>query len=141
MAMALFQEKLRADPALRAWRSTSAGVWAVDGQKASDLAVETMARRRLDLSNHRSRNITEDILAKADLVLVMQASHKESLQVEFPLHARKIYLLSEMIGECFDVDDPFGGTAQEYELAANEIGAILDQGFSTILQKVDSNIH
>lgn len=140
MAMALFQGRIQADPDLHDWRTGSAGVWAVDGQRASRLAVETMARRGLDLTFHRSRCVNESILAGYDLILVMEASHKESLLVEFPQFSGKIYLLSEMVQNTFDIDDPYGGSAEEYETAAQEIDALIEQGLPEINRKVNSQI-
>jgi len=56
----------------------SAGVWAADGQPASAYAIEEMARRGIALNVHRSRNVTREIMAQADLVLVMTHHHAEA---------------------------------------------------------------
>jgi protein-tyrosine phosphatase len=138
MAMALFRARILVDPDLKDWRTGSAGVWAADGQPASQLAIETMARRGNDLKTHRSRCIHAKILENYDLVLVMEDSHKEALQVEFPEHADKIFLLTEMVGVSYDIDDPYGGSAQEYELAAREIDRLIEQGLPEIVRKVKS---
>jgi protein-tyrosine phosphatase len=63
----------------------------------------------LDTSGHRSRRVTGEMMADFDLILTMEAGHKEALLVEFPELAGRIYMLSEMVGDRRDIADPIGG--------------------------------
>jgi len=52
-------------------RVLSAGVWAADGDPASENAVATMAERGIDISDHRSHSLTTEEIAGAALILVI----------------------------------------------------------------------
>ncbi len=118
------------------WRVASAGTWAENGEPATFGAQAAMAKRGLNLSNHHSQQVTEKLLAKYNLVLVMEAGHKEALQAEFPQYAQKIYLLTEMLGAGLqaDIEDPMGGSLDDYEKTAVELDGLLERGFKRILE-------
>ena len=133
MAEALFRGRLQErEGDWRSWQIEFAGTWAEIGQSASLEAQQTMQRRGLDISQHRSRPVTAQILQGFQLVLTMETGQKEGIQVEFPELARRIYLLSEMNGEIVNIRDPYGGTLQNYEAAANEIDRRLINGMDRI---------
>ncbi len=133
MAEALLRVRLARDEARRGWRVASAGVWAMEGRPASAHSVEEMARLGIDLSAHRSRNVTAQLMAEADLVLAMTRSQVEALGAAFPEHAYKVHLLSEMIGQEYDIHDPYGGTRAEYALVARELGQLIEKGYGRIV--------
>lgn len=133
MAMALLQARLARDESRRDWQVGSAGVWAMDGQPASAYAAEEMAQREIDLRTHRSRGVSRELMAQADLVLAMTQNHVESLKAAFPEHAHKVYLLSEMVGQEYDIRDPYGGTRQEYALIARELEQLIEDGYERIV--------
>jgi protein-tyrosine-phosphatase len=135
MAEALFRARLQEIEAdWRSWRIESAGTWAVPGQPASLDAQLTMQKRGLDISQHRSRPVSAQLLAGFQLILTMEPGHKEGLQVEFPGFSSHIYLLSEMNGEFVTIRDPYGSSLQTYETAANEIDRRLINGMDRILR-------
>jgi protein-tyrosine-phosphatase len=133
MAMALLQARLARDESRRDWQVGSAGVWATDGQPASAHAAEEMAQRGLDLKRHRARLVTPELMVESDLVLAMTQNHAESLKAAFPNHAHKVYLLSEMVGQVYDVRDPYGGTRSEYACIANELEQLIEDGYERIV--------
>lgn len=137
MAEVLLQDRLARDEARQNWQVASAGVWTVDGRPASEHAVEVMAQRGIDLSRHRSRNITREMVSQADLVLAMTRSHTEALGAAFPAHFHKVYLLSEMTGQMRDVVDPYGGTRQEYAYTAQELEQLIAGGYERIVALVE----
>ena len=137
MAEALLQARLARDEARRDWRVASAGVWTIDGRLASAHAGEQMAQRGLDLSGHRSRNVSQEMMAEADLVLTMTRQHAEALGAAFPAHARKVYMLSKMAGQMYDIDDPYGGTRQEYAHTARELEQLIEDGYERIVALVE----
>jgi protein-tyrosine-phosphatase len=139
MAEVLFKDKLvqeELDPNL--WRVESAGTWTQNGMPAARNSREVMAERGLDLSHHQSREVTPDLLAGFDLILVMESNHKEALCAEFPKLCGQIYLLSEMAGGKKSIDDPIGGELSEYRACANEIDAFIEAGWSNILRLTQS---
>jgi protein-tyrosine phosphatase len=136
MAEALLRARLARDSAGDAragWRVESAGTWAVTSRPASAYAVKEMARRGIDLRGHRAREVTREMVEAADVVLAMTRQHVDSLQVAFPDCARKIYLLSEMIGQRYDVRDPYGGTRREYAHAAKDLEHLIEEGYERIV--------
>jgi protein-tyrosine-phosphatase len=137
MAEALLRARLARDEARGDWRVGSAGVWTTDGRPASAYAIEEMTQRGIDLRAHRSRNVTRDLMAGADLVLAMTRQHVEALNVAFPDHAHKVALLSEMVGQTCDIRDPYGGTRLEYKYTARELEQLIEDGYERIVTLVD----
>jgi len=133
MAGALLRARLARDEARHDWQVGSAGVWAAEGRPASAYAIEEMARRGIDLRAHRSRSVTREMMAEADLVLAMTRHHTEALGAAFPEHARKVYLLSEMVGQTYDVYDPYGSTQMEYRYTAQELEQLIEAGYERIV--------
>jgi protein-tyrosine phosphatase len=130
MAMGLLQQKVNGLPD---WRVESAGTWAIEGQRPAASTLEVLSRRGIDLQ-HRSRVVTPELLEAFNLILTMEAGHREALKVEFPQIADRVYLLSEMIGEDYDVKDPVGGPFDEFEKTAQELERIFDKGLDRIIQ-------
>lgn len=96
----------------------SAGVFAEVGQKAADEAIAAMERRGIDLSGHRTKPLTDELIDMADVILVMTAAHKQLIE---SVAKGKAYTLLEYAGGEGDISDPFGGDAEEYEKTASEI--------------------
>jgi protein-tyrosine-phosphatase len=137
MVEGLLRTRLSRDDARHDWQVGSAGIWTVDGRPASGYAIEEMARRGIDISGHRSRNITREMMAGADLVLVMTRQHAEALGAAFPEHGRKVYLLSEMVGQPHDIEDPYGGPRSEYAHTARELEQLIEDGYERIATLVE----
>jgi protein-tyrosine-phosphatase len=57
----------------------SAGTDAIDGDEATLKAIRAAAEAG-DLSGHRSRRLTAELVAEADLVLAMEASHVDAVR-------------------------------------------------------------
>lgn len=134
MAEALLQRKLGREGRDGEFRAASAGVWTVNGRAATRNATLTMAELGLDIRQHRTRIVDEWIMEGAALILTMTQHHAEALKAEFPEHASRIFLLSEMIDCDYDVEDPVGGTMLDYEETAQEIEAMLEEGLPRILE-------
>ena len=116
------------------WRIASAGVWAYSGLPATSNAVAIMQARGLDLKWHRSQGVTESLLKEFNLILCMTNEHKRSLQRNFPNQANRVYLLSEMVEDKEEIDDPVGLSAQTYRSTVDEILNFLQNGFDKICQ-------
>lgn len=98
----------------------SAGIFAASGNPAS--AGSRTVLPSADLDRHRSRQVDEKIIAKADLILTMTAGHKESIIQLFPGAADKVHSLTQYAwGVTADIVDPFGGGQEEYEVALRDI--------------------
>ena len=100
----------------------SAGLMAMPNSRASAHAVTIMAERQIDLSKHKSRLVSEELLTEMDLVLAMTESHKGALINSIP---DKVFTLGEYAGCQTSVTDPFGGNLDEYRACADEIYKLL----------------
>ncbi|MDY7080325.1 MAG: low molecular weight protein arginine phosphatase [Chloroflexota bacterium] len=143
MAEALLRARLArssVDEARRNWQVGSAGTWAIDGRPASAYAVAEMARRGINLRGHRSRNVTRKMMAEANLVLAMTRQHTEALAAAFPEHACKVYLLSEMVEQVYDIRDPYGGRRSEYAFTARELERLIEDGYERIVALVERTV-
>ena len=96
------------------WTTASAGTWAPEGREAHPHTLALLKEKGIDLSGHRSREVTGKILAAADLVLTMEAGQAEALRAEFPEHQGKVHQLSELAGVRRDIPDPVGGTVEDF---------------------------
>jgi protein-tyrosine phosphatase len=139
MAMVLLRQRLKELKGGEVWQVDSAGTWGLEGIPATDHAIQAMQERGLDLRDHRSRKVTEEMLSSYDLVLTMESFHKEAIQVEFPDHASKVYMLSEMVGEAWDIKDPVGHPLVDYRTTADLIDCTLGEGMERILGLARSN--
>ncbi|MGQ9492713.1 MAG: low molecular weight protein arginine phosphatase [Anaerolineae bacterium] len=134
MAAGFFYDKLVQDKMDGCVRVRSAGIWALEGQPASAYALQVMGEHGLDISAHRGRNLTQADVEEADLILVMTKRHAEIIARDFPSSAGKVHLLSEMAGESYDIQDPYGGSLLEYRRTAAELANLIEQGYAKIMK-------
>ena len=99
----------------------SAGTNAWDGSPASDGALLIGIERGLDLSEHRSRQLTPQIVSESDLILVMGPPHLSRIK-EIDPKANAHLLAGYAAGtEGQAIGDPFGGDLVAYRDAYDEI--------------------
>ena len=94
---------------------TSAGTGAWDGAPASEGAYLVGLEHGLDLSAHRARLLTRELVESADLVLTMARHHRARVQ-ELGGEGRT-HVLGEYAGQSgpqAEVSDPFGGDLEVY---------------------------
>jgi protein-tyrosine phosphatase len=135
---ALLRDRLQ-KRGLADWTVHSAGTWANWERGASQFSVDVMAQKGFDISSHFSRMVDETLLAESDLILCMEKGHVESLKVEFPAYAGRIFLLSEMIGQHFSIHDPYGGTLDMYQQMVEELTLLIDAGLERIIELAGKN--
>ena len=134
-ASTIFIEKLRLSaPDWQQWRVESAGTWATENLLATPEMMAVMAKRGIDVKNHRSRMVSAEMLASFALILTMERGQKEALQIEFPFAARRTYLLTEMAGAKLQIDDPLDRSAVGLQILSDEIDNWLERGFLRILE-------
>ncbi len=100
----------------------SAGTSAWDGAPASDGALLVALERGLDLSAHRAKQLSPDLVASSDLILAMGPHHLERVEALGGL--RKSHLLSSFAsaGErSTAVPDPFGGDLEAYRTTFRDL--------------------
>ncbi|MEQ9409085.1 MAG: low molecular weight protein arginine phosphatase [Fuerstiella sp.] len=110
----------------------SAGVAAPDSAPASPEAVRVLRDRGVDLSQHLSQQVTDDMLTQSDLILAMTSSHLSVLQNARPDLARKMRLLRD---DGRGISDPIGGDIEDYRGCADEITSCLETILDDIIRK------
>ncbi|MEO2015220.1 MAG: low molecular weight protein arginine phosphatase [Fuerstiella sp.] len=110
----------------------SAGVAAADSAPASQEAIQVLKQKGIDLSQHLSRQVTEEMLAMSDLVLTMTSGHLQMLQNERPDLASRMRLLRE---EGCGISDPIGGGIEDYQHCASEISDCLKSILDELIRK------
>lgn len=102
----------------------SAGMAAFSGQPAAPEAVRAMDAFGLDLKQHESRPLTEQLIRQADHIFVMTRGHLDALIREWPQAADRARLLSR---DGIEVSDPIGGPLEQYERTAAQMKASLTE--------------
>ncbi len=93
----------------------SAGLAALVGHEADNIAIRLMQACGIDISAHRAQQLNRDMLRWADLVLVMEEAQKLSVESWDPSARGKVYRLGEW-GD-FDVPDPYRQSDEAFETA------------------------
>lgn len=97
LASAFFKKMLEDSTASGTWAVDSAGTWTVPGLPVLPGVSLIASKYGVDLVQHRSKPVSAAILSSKDLILVMEAGHKEALQIEFAPDRDRIYLLSQVV--------------------------------------------
>lgn len=117
IAAEAFREQLARDGRTAQWRVDSAGTWTSTGRGVLRESVELAKSFGLNLEGHTTRGLDTGLLEDADVILVMETGHKESIQVEFPFTRNKVHLLSEVLdGVAYDIPDPAGSVGEAREI-------------------------
>jgi protein-tyrosine-phosphatase len=116
-------------------RVSSAGTHAPAGSPATLEAREACAALGIDLSAHRARQATPEILAASNLILVMEPFHLAGVYVRDAEAARKAVLLTEFAGEAGSdgVPDPIGAPAAVYRETCARLEALLRASLPRLL--------
>lgn len=116
----LAEHLLRAQlPDMTIW---SAGLAAPVGKPPDPLAQEIAAEHGLDLSGHQARQLSGWMCRQADLILVMEVSHKHQLEYLYPSAHGKIRCLGELGDDrLIEVTDPYRLPRPAFENAYSAI--------------------
>lgn len=122
------------------WRISSAGTWTKSGSPIHAQTIEDASHFGLDVRGHSSRQVSRQLLAEHDLVIVMETGHKEALVIEFPDQSGKISLLSEVVdGLTYDIPDPFSLEGRHDRDVASELKKIIKRGHEKIFKLAAEN--
>lgn len=111
----------------------SAGTSAIDGMPASDGSLLVGLERSLDLSPHRSRRLTRELVNEADLVLGMATQHVEcahDLGGRDKVFLLTDYALARVTGR--GIADPVGGPIDQYRRMADD----LEQQLARVIERL-----
>jgi protein-tyrosine-phosphatase len=103
----------------------SAGTHALEGQPAAANAVKAVREVGGDLSAHRSQPMSDDLVAWADRILVMEMRHAADIRGRFPASDEKVQLLGTF-GGLVEIGDPYGSWIFTYRRRRDEIRACVE---------------
>ena len=107
---------------------SSAGISAWDGSPASEGAYLVLLERGLDLSSHRARLLTRELVDNADLILTMARSHLG--RVRELGGGGRAHLLGEYAGGRgipIEVKDPYGDELDQYRGTFREVSELIPE--------------
>lgn len=113
-------------------RIESAGIFALDGEPASNEAIIAMKKYDIDLLGHHAQTINTELIEKSDLILTMTKAHKMVLE---QAAKGKVFTICEYAGLDGDIEDPYGGDVDEYEKCAD----MLYNALSKVAEKLGNN--
>ncbi|MGH7652538.1 MAG: low molecular weight protein arginine phosphatase [Gemmatimonadaceae bacterium] len=111
---------------------SSAGTNAVENVPATDEALLVGMERGLDLTGHRSRQLTPAIVSEADLIFVMTPGHLE--QVKQMGGRGKVHVIDEYASGATDkgISDPYGGDLEAYRNTTDSLEDELERLFDRL---------
>ncbi len=124
MAAGLLQHALAAQPEpLRSVKVESAGVAARSGERVSENSVLALRKVGIDISQHTSRPLTQEMLDRAAVIICMTESHRAMIQLQAEPPPKHIHLFREFMPDGADkeIPDPFGGPLKIYEISRDEM--------------------
>ena len=89
----------------------SAGLLALPGNSATFLAQKVAAQHSVDLTEHKAKRLSQQLVDWAEMILVMEKSHKDELLVDFPEATNKTFLLRRFTrygSRSRGIADPYG---------------------------------
>lgn len=101
----------------------SAGVAARPGEQVSENSVYALKKVGIDISKHRARALTQQMLDEALAVLVMTQGHRMAIELQASPVPKELHLFREFMpppgGK--EIADPFGGPIKIYEQSRDEM--------------------
>jgi protein-tyrosine phosphatase len=104
----------------------SAGISALAGRPAEPLAQTLMKERGLDISGHRARQLTPELIRSFELVLVMEAEQQREIEEMIPSARGRVRRIGRWGN--FDVPDPFRQDRPAFERSL----ALIDRGLGDL---------
>ena len=129
MAEALLRNALRGQEEITV---ESAGLGALVDWPASEHAEVLLRERGVDISGHRSQQLTPELIHKADLILVMEAGHKKAIEAQDATARGKVFRFGEWQDR--DIADPFRQPREAFADALEKI----DEGVASWVEKLQA---
>jgi len=111
----------------------SAGLNRIEGRMPPENAIKAAIRFSVDISRHRSRAISKELLKKSDIIFVMDVYEYNYIIKNFPEVSKKIFMLG-----CFNsklnpqIPDPYGKNTLDFIKCYNIISTSIDKFFMKI---------
>jgi len=110
----------------------SAGTASYSGMTAAANTITVMKEIGVDVSEHKGKGITPDLLRKSDRIFVMGRGHRSAVLGILPEADSKLKLLKERE----DIPDPIGKSVEEYRLIRDLIESEVENIFLELFKEV-----
>ena len=101
---------------------SSAGLGALVGRPADIVAQEIMQKKGLDISGHRARQISREILLDSEIIFTMSAGQQKEIECSLPSIRGRVHRLGHWGG--YDIPDPYQRPREAFEQAL----VLIEQG-------------
>lgn len=114
----------------------SAGSHAREGNLATENSILVSRDAGIDLSNHRARKLTTDMVREADMILAMEPLHIEHvLSLDIWVKDKTLNLVrfaQSCPGGGDLIPDPYGESLREYQICFRKIDACVNNFYKMI---------
>jgi protein-tyrosine phosphatase len=111
------------------YKVISAGIISASGFPATDEAVTACAAKGIDISGHRNRGLSEELIDESDFIYAMEQVHLQRIVALRPEAANKCLLLVENRG----IPDPMGHSQEVYDDCADIIEKAVKRRISELV--------
>ena len=101
----------------------SAGTYAMPGARATPQAVDAVRDLGGDLTRHRSRPLTVELIHQADVIYTMGVGHAQAVRSLVPAAADKVATLDP----AGDIEDPIGSDLAVYKQLAGQLHTLIER--------------
>jgi protein-tyrosine phosphatase len=112
------------------WQVRSAGLGALIGSPADEIAVKLLRERGLDLTGHRAVQITRKMCADADMIMVLSREQRREVETLYPEICGRVFRLGEHADR--DVPDPYRQPEPVFRHALK----LIDEGVTSWVQRI-----
>ena len=109
------------------WKVQSAGTAAMTGLRASRYSIDAMAAIGVDISDHKSRALTQELVDSARIIITMTRSQRDEIVHCYPRSLDRVFTLKSVSGGSpdGDVQDPIGMSDSYYCRTRDEIDEMM----------------
>ncbi|MEW6008823.1 MAG: L-threonylcarbamoyladenylate synthase [Candidatus Omnitrophota bacterium] len=109
-----------------------AGTQTIGNMAPTEFTLKLLTGEGIDMSSHRSSQLTRKLIRKSDLILVMEKVHEEHILSMEPQAKKRLYLLRE-----FSLDEPAEKTELEIVDPIGKSFETYQECFSIIKQSIE----
>lgn len=91
------------------------------GKSADNMMLDVASEHNVDLSSHKSQQLTHDLCRKADLILVMEKEHIEKVREISPESTGKVMLFGHWLEGNQEIADPYHQSREMFEAVYEQI--------------------
>lgn len=116
------------------WPVESAGVVGHDGDPAEPEARDAMTAFGLDISAHRARSLSAELVEAATLLLAIDSGTARVVRAQYPEVAARVVTIGALAGRQRDIPDPFRMQLGAWLGYVREIETLLRAGLERLIR-------